>query len=404
MRLYVLQISSWPTDLSSSETVVHSLYTLELKKLQWDGLNLSHFHGEGCDWANHPKSTKSLDVRYHHRSSPKIFQVSTHHFFQLQRLFSSSHWRWYTNLGNHVAFAQKNGTSPHLAWQHCHDLEFQIRKAKPALPVVDLRKIDYGMKRYVLHICCLDNHISCTASGSENGGLHKPNALCTQRVALKNEFPDSLEKKLARIQQCSIKVLGVLIPWKGTEEKFTDILSSLTGSNFPTGLLIGLEGFNLALLLTGFSLESCFLPYLLRETDQQPGQKSIWAKSHLLKWCSQWLGKQFHFKALLNEGLSRQKWFQKSGCLTKPNGNFSRMSFMLRKFEDPGYVVATNYKSARNRPTNIMEHSNTPTTLDFASYIRHLRLGHLPAPIKDLQDARWTNSYQNDVNKFKTIP
>ena len=51
------------------------------------------------------------------------------------------------------------------------------------------------MKRYVLHICCLDNHISCTTSGSENGGLHKPNALCTQRVALKKEFPDSLEKK-----------------------------------------------------------------------------------------------------------------------------------------------------------------------------------------------------------------
>ena len=27
-----LQISSWPTDLSSSETVVHSFHTLELKR------------------------------------------------------------------------------------------------------------------------------------------------------------------------------------------------------------------------------------------------------------------------------------------------------------------------------------------------------------------------------------
>ena len=70
---------------------------------------------------------------------------------------------------------------------------------------------DYGMKRYVLHICCLDNHIYCTTSGSENGGLHKPNALCTQRVALKKEFPDSLGKKTVRIQQCSIKVLQTVV-------------------------------------------------------------------------------------------------------------------------------------------------------------------------------------------------
>ena len=64
---------------------------------------------------------------------------------------------------------------------------------------------DYGMKRYVLHIyiCCLDNHISCTTSGSENGGLRKPNALCTQRVALKKEFHGISRffgKKTARIQ------------------------------------------------------------------------------------------------------------------------------------------------------------------------------------------------------------
>ena len=76
--------------------------------------------------------------------------------------------------------------------------------------MADLRNLDYGMKRCSAKL--LDNHISCTTSGSENGGLHKPNALCTQRVALKKEFPDWLEKKLARIQQCSIKVLRVLMP------------------------------------------------------------------------------------------------------------------------------------------------------------------------------------------------
>ena len=80
------------------------------------------------------------------------------------------------------------------------------------------------------------------------------------------------------------------------------------------------------------------------------------------------------------------------------------MSFRLREFEDPGYVVATNYKSARNRPTDITEHGNTPTTLDFGSYIRHLRVGHLPAPIKGLVRCKMNaSSYQNDVNKFKTI-
>ena len=42
--------------------------------------------------------------------------------------------------------------------------------------------------------CCLDTHTSCTTSGWENEGLHKPNALCTQRIALKKEFPEFLEK------------------------------------------------------------------------------------------------------------------------------------------------------------------------------------------------------------------
>ena len=54
------------------------------------------------------------------------FKISTQHFFQLQRLVSSS-----------ISLIFKpwqpcciRTTSTHLAW-HCHDFEFQIRKAKP---------------------------------------------------------------------------------------------------------------------------------------------------------------------------------------------------------------------------------------------------------------------------------
>ena len=36
------------------------------------------------------------------------------------------------------------------------------------------------------------------------------------------------------------------------------------------------------------------------------------------------------------------------------------ISFRLRKSEDSGYVVATHYKSARNLPTSIMEHTKNP--------------------------------------------
>ena len=68
------------------------------------------------------------------------------------------------------------------------------------------------------------------------------------------------------------------------------------------------------------------------------------------------------------------------------------ISFKLRKLEDSRYMVATSYKSARNLPTNIMEHTNNPW----------LCISH-PAP------AAWASSsayqglaYQNDVNKFKT--
>ena len=187
-------LANWPEFLRNCRS--QSLHSW-VKKLQWDGSNLSHFHGEGCDWANHPKSTKSLDdldVRYQHGSSPKIFQVSTHHFFQLQRLFAL---KVIFKPWQPCCFrTEKRYIHFHLAWQHCHDFEFQIRKAKPencATP--GGRSIEYiyhGMTRYVLHICCLDNYLAQRVARKI---LHKPKLLRTQRVALKKEFQDLWKKK-----------------------------------------------------------------------------------------------------------------------------------------------------------------------------------------------------------------
>ena len=89
------------------------------------------------------------------------FRISTHHFFLLHRLVSSSHvFLWFENQRNAIRISvifkpRKYSTSTHLAWQHCHGFEFQIRKAKPAncaTPSADLWNIDYGMKRYM---CCI---------------------------------------------------------------------------------------------------------------------------------------------------------------------------------------------------------------------------------------------------------
>ena len=145
---------------------------------------------------------------------------SPNHVFQLQRLFSSSHWRWYSNLGNHVAFAQKNGTSTHLAWQHCHDFEFQIRDAKPKnCATLGGRSIEYifSYDEICLHICC------------------------------------------AWIQQRSINfVLGLMCCDERAQRKKSQTVSHHC-EQFSSWLAWG--GSNLAQLAVGFSLESCFLPY-----------------------------------------------------------------------------------------------------------------------------------------------
>ena len=81
-----------------------------------------------------------------------------------------------------------------------------------------------------------------------------------------------------------------------------------TATKFSNCLIDWLGGGStLALFAAEFSLELYYTS----------GQKSLWAKSHLLESGSQWRYKQLRFKPLLDEGLSGRKWLQKSGWLTK---------------------------------------------------------------------------------------
>ena len=186
-------LANWPEFLRNCRS--QSLHSW-VKKLQWDGSNLSHFHGEGCDWANHPKSTKSLDdldVRYQHGSSPKIFQVSTHHFFQLQRLFAL---KVIFKPWQPCCFrTEKRYIHFHLAWQHRHDFEFQIRKAKPEKCATPSGRSMENRLRYE-EICSaylLLGQLSCTASGSEN--LAQAQVVTHTTCRTQEGISRSLEKK-----------------------------------------------------------------------------------------------------------------------------------------------------------------------------------------------------------------
>ena len=192
----------------------------------------------------------------------------------------------------------------------------------------------------------------------------------------------------------------MLIPWKGTKENSQTACHHY--DNFLTGLLIGLGGSHLALFAAEFCLESCYLPYLLRETDQQPGQKSIYV------YLSQVAFAQIR-QSMAFETASRHFWTNafpdENGCksvVDLPNGHCSSnyktgkknmLSFPsgFENLEDSWWQLITSLLGICPQAS-----WNTPTTLDFASHIRRLQLGHFPAPIKDLQDERWKNSYQNE--------
>ena len=143
------------------------------------------------------------------------------------------------------------------------------------------------MTRYVLHICCLDNHISCTTSGWENEVLQLAQAQCLMHTTCRTQegISRNFGKNLASIQQRSIN--SILSFMCGKNHR----LSLTTATNFLTGLLIGLVGSNLALLAAGFSSESYFLPCLLQtqrnRSTTRTKVESIWAKSHLKRSCLQ---------------------------------------------------------------------------------------------------------------------
>ena len=101
---------------------------------------------------------------------------------------------------------------------------------------------------------------------------------------------------------------------------------------------------------------------------------SIWAKSHLLKSGNQWRSKQNQWRSKQVQGTfgrtpSRTKMVAKVWLTyqtdtvqvtTKLGKKHVMISFRLRKLEDSRYKVATQYKSARNLPTSIMEHTKNP--------------------------------------------
>ena len=208
------------------------------------------------------------------------------------------------------------------------------------------------MTRYVLHICCLDNHISGTG---QMRAWTNPMPYA-HNVSLTKEVPEFWKNWLefSNIASTPFEVVCVLMPWKASEEKIHR-LSLTTATNISNRLvdwLGGLVGSNLA-LLAGFSFESYFLPYLL----QNQRNRSTWTKLYL----SQVTSTQNHLKsmplprpslqgALFDECLSAPKWLQKSGWHTnwtlfkkntkrKMHGKHVVISFRLWK--PWGCMVAT---------------------------------------------------------------
>ena len=80
-------------------------------------------------------------------------------------------------------------------------------------------KIYYGMTRYVLHICCLDNHISCTG---QMRAWTSPMPYA-HNVSLKKEVPEIWKNWLefSNVAATPFEVVCVLMPWKGLRQKIT---------------------------------------------------------------------------------------------------------------------------------------------------------------------------------------
>ena len=180
------------------------------------------------------------------------------------------------------------------------------------------------MTRYVLHICCLDNHISGTG---QMRAWTNPMPYA-HNVSLTKEVPEFWKNWLefSNIASTPFEVVCVLMPWKASEEKIHR-LSLTTATNISNRLvdwLGGLVGSNLA-LLAGFSFESYFLPYLL----QNQRNRSTWTKLYLSQVTStQIISNQCLCQDLRFKARSLTNAFpHRNGCkrvVDIPIGHFSR--------------------------------------------------------------------------------
>ena len=208
------------------------------------------------------------------------------------------------------------------------------------------------MTRYVLHICCLDNHISGTG---QMRAWTNPMPYA-HNVSLTKEVPEFWKNWLefSNIASTPFEVVCVLMPWKASEEKIHR-LSLTTATNISNRLvdwLGGLVGSNLA-LLAGFSFRIIFPPLSPAKSEKQINlDKTLSEPSHIysnhLK--SMPLPRPSLQGALFDECLSAPKWLQKSGWHTnwtlfkkntkrKMHGKHVVISFRLWK--PWGCMVAT---------------------------------------------------------------
>ena len=177
--------------------------------------------------------------------------------------------------------------------------------------------------------------------------------------------------------------------WKGAKENCE--LSLTTATKILTGLLVA----NLAQLAVGFSFWTNHASSLIREIDQQLGQKSIWAKSHLINDAVNGFTNSFTSRHCWTKAFPDRNGYKRAVAF--PNENFSRM---IKPKKCPSGFENLSSESA-HKHHGTPQHTNNPwlcilhpTAAAWAS----------SSAYQGLARCKMKNSYQNDVNKFKSIP
>ena len=240
------------------------------------------------------------------------------------------------------------------------------------------------MKRYVLHICCLDNHISCQPVA----------ATCRTQERLSRFFG----KKSPEFSKVASKFYVCWCHERAQRKKFAD-------SSHHCDQLAS----NLALFAAEFSLESCYLPYLLPPVSSANSEKqinnpdrSLWAKSHLLKPGNQWRSKQlqtpFRREMVAKEWLTYQTdTFQ----VTIKPGKKTCFDF-LQASKVRGFGIRGG-NSLQVCSESAHKHHGThqkPLTLHLTSGACSLGIFQRLSRTCKTKDER-THTKMNDVNKFK---